>query len=285
MPTTPDALTVAVCQPRTAPAERRSDNVPRAVRLIARGAELGADLVVFPEHSPGPFFPTEEYDAGPALIAAAAEHQVAVCWSRVERCPDGRVRLAVYVHAPDGSCLIRYERTHPATLPASDTGEAIAPGESLGSFDYLGVRFGIVVCSELWIPETARCLALAGAEVLLSPAGGHFTSLTANWQVIARARAIENHCHVVLTNNLYGAESGAALVAGPEHVLAAGGRAEVFVARLDLARARWLRDRDDDLAEPKPFDSIPGLLRARRPALYGALIEPHADDFDYHRGR
>jgi 5-aminopentanamidase len=275
-------LTVAVCQPQTAPPQQRCDNVPRAVELIARGATAGAELVVFPEHSPGPFLPGEDYDAMPDMVAATRQHRVAALWSRMEQCDDRLWRLVVYAHGADGEKLIRYERTHPATVPASDTGTGVAPGEELGLFDYLGVRFGIAVCSELWIPETSRCLALAGAEVILSPAGGHFTSLTSNWQVIARARAIENLCHVVLTNNLYGAESGAALIAGPENVLAAGGREEIFLATCNLERARWLRDHDDALAEPKPFDSIPGLLRARRPALYGALIEPRPDDFNYY---
>lgn len=284
MPTNPDSFTVAVCQPLSAPAERRSDNVPRAVELIARGASLGAGLVLFPEHSPGPFFPAEDYDPTQAMIAAAIENKVAVCWSRVEKCADDNWRLVVYVHGPDGECLIRYERSHPATVPPSETGEAIAPGEVLGSFEYAGIKFGIVVCSELWIPETARCLALQGAEVLLSPAGGHFTTLTSNWQAIARARAIENLCHVLLTNNRYAEESGAALIAGPEHLVAVGGRQEIFVAELDLARARQLRDNDDELAEPKWFDSIPGLLRARRPELYQTLVTPKPDDFDYHKG-
>ncbi len=43
----------------------------------------------------------------------------------------------------------------------------------------------------------------------------------------------------------------------------------------------WLRDRDDSIAEPKPFSSIPGLLRARRPELYEDLTKPAEDLFDY----
>lgn len=275
------SLTLAVCQPRTADAEHRHENVAHAVDLVAQAAAMGAELVLFPEHSPGPFFPGEDYDAMPAMVEAARTHAVAVTWSRMERCPDGFWRLVVYVHDRAGEQVLRYERTHPATVPPAETGAWVGPGDELGWFELDGVTFGVVVCSELWIPETARVLALRGAEVILSPAGGGFTSLTANWQVIARARAIENLCHVAVTNNLYGDESGAALVAGPEHVLAEGGRAEVFVARLDLARARWLRDRDDELANPKTFDSIPGLLRARRPGLYGSLAVAAADDFDY----
>jgi predicted amidohydrolase len=140
------------------------------------------------------------------------------------------------------------------------------------------------VCSELWLPEPARILAVRGAEILLSPAGGRFTTLTSNWQVIARARAIENLCYVALTNNLFADEPGAAMIAGPERVLASSGSEEVITATIDLERVRWLRDRDDSIQEPKPFSSIPGLLRARRPELYGELVEPIDEPYDYWQG-
>lgn len=140
---------------------------------------------------------------------------------------------------------------------------------------------GVVVCSELWIPELTRVLAIRGAEVILSPAGGGFTTLTENWQVIARARAIENLCYVALTNNIWDDERGAAMVAGPERVEASSGSGELVVATLDLARVRWLRGRDDSLVEPKPFSSIPGLVRARRPELYEDLVKPAPDLYDF----
>lgn len=277
-----DSYTLAVAQPRTAPAERRAENVARAVELIAEAAGRGADLLLFPEHSPGPFTPAESYDAAPAMAAAAAEHGVAVCWSRMERCADGLWRLTVYVVDRSGEQVLRYERSHPATVPPADTGGWVAPGPVLGSFELDGIPMGVVVCSELWIPEPARVLALRGAQILLSPAGGGFTSLAPNWEMIARVRAIENQCYVALTNNLYGVESGSAMIAGPEHPLVKAGRAELAVATVDLARLRWLREQDDQLGATKPFDSIPGLLRARRPELYGELSQPRDGLFDYH---
>lgn len=276
-----DTVTLAITQPLTHGAARRDEDVALAADLVARAAGRGADLVLFPEHFPGPFTAAEHYDAAPAMIAAAREHGIAVCWSRMERCGDGWWRLVAYVHGPDGAQLLRYERSHPATVPAEDTGGWVAPGPVLGEVEVCGVPMAVVVCSELWIPEVARVVALRGAEVILSPAGGNFTSLTPNWQLIARARAVENECYVALTNNRYGPESGAALIAGPEHVVVEAGRAELVVATLDLARARWLRDHDDRLASVKPFDAIPGLLRARRPELYADLAAPASGLYDY----
>jgi predicted amidohydrolase len=142
----------------------------------------------------------------------------------------------------------------------------------------------VVVCSELWVPEPTRVLALRGAELVLSPAGGGFTTLTENWQLITRARAIENNMYVALTNNLWSDERGAAMVAGPEHVVASSGYEELVTATLDLTRVRWLRERDDSIVEPKPFASIPGLTRYRRPELYGDLVAP-GDDYDFRTDR
>jgi hypothetical protein len=121
--------------------------------------------------------------------------------------------------------------------------------------------------------------------IILSPAGGGFTSLTRNWQIINQARAIENLCYIGLTNNLWGDEQGAAMITGPEHPLAFAGRRELVTAAVDLERVRWLRANDDSMAEPKTFDSIPGLLRARRPELYGELVAAQADAYDYAGGR
>ncbi len=277
-----DRFTLAVAQPRAVTEPDYSGNIPRAIELIARGASLGAELLLFPEHYPGPFKAHQGYDPYDAMAEAARQNSIAVVWSRMEECADGLWRLTVYVIDKTGAEVLRYERSHPATVPPGDTGGYVAPGPVLGSFELEGIPFGISVCSELWIPETTRVLALRGAEIILSPAGGHFTALTSNWQLLARARAIENHCYLALTNNLYGAEQGAAMITGPEHVLVEAGRADLAVATVDLARARWLRDQDDSLAEPKPFDSIPGLLRARRPELYGELSAPAEGLFDYH---
>jgi len=262
-------------------------NVARATTMVARAAADGADLVLFPEGYPGPILrrPTVAYDAAPRMAEAAAAGEVAICWSRMERCEDDRYRLVVYVVDASGAEILRYPRAHPATIPPEETEVWVAPGEGLGAVVVQGVPMGVVVCSELWAPEPSRVLALRGAEVILSPAGGGFTTLTTNWQILTRARAIENHCYVALTNNRWADEVGAAMVAGPEYVVSASGVEDLVMATLDLARVRWLRSRDDSLVEPKPFASIPGLTRFRRPELYEDLAKPREDDYDFFTDR
>jgi predicted amidohydrolase len=276
-------IRVVAAQPKAIVEPDPEANVAWATEMVARAAALDADLVLFPEGYPGPILrtPTATYEARDRMADAAAAHTIAVCWSRMERCEDGHYRLVVYVVDRDGTELLRYARAHPATIPPHETEVWVAPGEELGFVRIGGVAMGIAVCSELWVPETTRVLALQGAEVILSPAGGGFTTLTSNWQLLARARAIENHCYVVLTNNIWRDEMGAAMIAGPEHVAAASGFEDLVAATLDLDRVRWLRANDDSLAEPKPFWSIPGLTRARRPELYEELVKPGADLYDF----
>jgi predicted amidohydrolase len=161
------------------------------------------------------------------------------------------------------------------------SGVSIAPGDELGYTDLDGLGVGVLICSELWLPEVARSLAVAGAEVLLAPAGGRLTRVAPNWRLLARARAIENLCHLALTQALFGDEAGSALIAGPEDVLAESSEPGLLVADVDLGRARWLRAGDDSMLEPKPFASLPGLLRARRPELYGELTTQRSGLYDY----
>ncbi len=284
--TVPDQIRLSIAQPRYIHGADSERNVGVAEELIARAAADDSDLILFPEGSPGPSLhqPRDGYDPTERMQTAASTHNIAVCWSRMEQGPDGNYMLVVYVLDQHGSLVARYERAHPATNHPSEANHGLwtAPGPELSPvFTIKDVPMGIVVCSELWPPESARVLAVKGAEVILSPAGGGFTSLSDNWQLIVRVRAIENLCHVAMTNNRWSDEPGIATLAGPERIIITSGTEELLTATIDLARARWLRDQDDSFSEPKGFDSIPGLVRARRPELYGALAARDGTAFDY----
>ncbi|MFA9400023.1 MAG: carbon-nitrogen hydrolase family protein [Acidobacteriota bacterium] len=274
---------LAVAQPAIDRAAPEQSRVEDAKRLIAQAGREGAELVLFPESYPGPISADGDYDASPALAEAARDSGCAVCWGRVERDDDGRCHTVAYLIDAGGRQRVRYVRSHPATGDVHPvlSGAPMAPGPELGLAESGGVVFGIAICSELWIPEVARSLAVEGAEVILAPAGGAFHRVAANWKLIARARAIENGCFVALTQQIFDGEQGSALIAGPESVLAESTAPGLCVATLDLERARWLRDNDDSMHEPKRFDSLPGLLRARRPELYGSLTGPRDGLYDY----
>ncbi len=281
--TPPAKLRLALAQPRVDEAGDPRDRVADALAAIREAGESGAELLCFPEAYPGPIRADSDYDAEAPIAAAARDAGSAVCWSRIERGRDGLHRTVAYLHDARGELVMRYERSHPATGDVHPTlsGVPMAPGPELGFADLDGLGVGVLICSELWLPEIARSLVVRGAEILLAPAGGGLRRVAPNWRLIARARAIENQCHLGLTQALFGDETGSALIAGPEAVLAESEEAGLVIADADLERARWLRGADDSMAEPKQFASLPGLLRARRPGLYGALSEDRDGLYDY----
>jgi len=278
----PDNIRLAVVQPVCHPIPDGEMNVTDAVQHVRAAAASGAQVVLFPEGYPGPLRIEDDFDATASLSAVAAEAGTAICWSRIERGGDDLYRKVAYIHGPEGE-LLRYVRGHPATGDVHPvlSGTYLTPGDGFGIADVAGIRVGVLICSELWIPEIARTLALRGAELLLAPAGGGFGAVAENWQLVARVRAIENQCFVGMTQNRFADEDGSALIAGPETVLAQSAGDAVISADLDLARMRWLRARDDGMEKPKPFTALPGLLRARRPELYGEITASREGLFDY----
>jgi predicted amidohydrolase len=279
----PDTLRAAVVQPRVLLDGPPGANTAEAAEAVALAGAEGARLVLFPEAYPGPLRAGDPDAPGPVLAEAARRAGAYVVWGRVEAGSDSLWRVMSEVIGPDGAVFACTARTHPATGDVHRvlSGTAVAPGAELATVPVDGVPVGLLTCSELWLPEVARILALRGAEVILAPAGGGLGAVAENWRLVARVRAIENECHVLLTQGRYRGEPGCALIAGPEGVVAASEDRTVVVADLDLARARWLRERDDSMEDPKPFRSLPGLLRARRPELYAELAQPREGLYDY----
>lgn len=278
-----DGFRFAVAQPGIDREAGEEDRVAEATGLIADAGKQGAEMVLFPESYPGPITAGLEYDATPAIAGACRQAGVAACWGRVEPLGDGRFVTVVLLTDREGRAAGRYVRSHPATGDVHPvlSGAPMAPGPEPGLFELDGLKFGAVVCSELWNPELCRVLALRGAEVMLAPAGGGFHRVAGNWQLMAQARAVENGMFVALTQQLFDGESGSALIAGPEQLLGELTVPGLLVRDLDLERARWLRSRDDSMIEPKPFSSLPGLLRARRPELYRELAAEAEGLYDF----
>ncbi|MEM6447226.1 MAG: carbon-nitrogen hydrolase family protein [Cyanobacteria bacterium J06642_2] len=104
---------------------------------------------------------------------------------------------------PDGDELARYRKIHlfDVNLPDGNTyreSNSVLPGRELQScyVDSLGT-LGLSVCYDIRFPELYRSLAAQGADVLLIPAA--FTAFTGkdHWEILVRARAVENTCYVI----------------------------------------------------------------------------------------
>lgn len=270
-------MRIAIVQPRTHRPPDDEKNVEQALRSIEEAAAQGADLVAFPETYPGPWRLPATYDPVPAIREAAKSTGMFVQFGTLEPLADGpddaghNVLLLAW---PDGREPDRYRRTHPP-------GPWIYRGGEYWDFDYVAANefptfatplgtFGMAMCSEVYVPEVMRSMALDGAEILMLPAGTDKKRLWDTWRTLIWARAIENLAVVITTQNILGpGHRGLAMVATPEAILFETTTAGLFVVEVELDRVRELRASTDGVGSLEHNAAKAGLLTQwRRPELY-----------------
>ena len=194
---------IAVVQPHTNPPPDDAENVDDAVRWIERAAGEGADFVCFPESYPGPWRMPAAYDPSARIAEAAHKFATHVVFGTME--PIDPAKRTAYnltcMAYPDGRRPVRYRRTHPngPWIYSSRTGGSgvwefeWVPGNEFPVFDTVHGKVGLGMCSEVYMPEVSRALALRGAEIIFLPAGlSGAGNLWETWHTLLRARAIEN---------------------------------------------------------------------------------------------
>jgi len=282
---------VAAVQPRT----HRDDeekNVAIALQHIDKAADSGAKIILFPEGYPGPYFGPPKYSALGALSKKAKEREVYVIAGTVEKAESYEkfgVKNPFYLSSkligPKGKVIGTYNRVQP-NLPEVDEffmkEKTVVPGEELKVIKTEYGNLGFLICSEIWCTELPRVLALMGADIVFAPIGGAVYELTENWQVLLRARAIENHFYLVTCQNIWGMEDGMAAIYGPEETLAESKKPGIITANLDLDRLAWLRGAKQTMKLPKPYKSLPAPLSYRRPEMYKILSEPRSEARDFY---
>jgi predicted amidohydrolase len=273
-------IRLATVQPRSFSGRDEHRNADEALAWVDRAADEGADLVVFPEGYPGPTNPANDYDAFGPLADRAATRGVHVVGGRIQPTGDSRHHVTLELIDDRGTTVGVYRRTSPSgpyiyhDIDAWQFDYAEATEPELPVFETRLGRVGMLVCSEVYVPELARVLALAGADLVVFPAGGAINELLPSWRALVWARAIENLMYTAATQNLYAEdEEGLGLIAAPERILAQSPNMGLLVADLDLDRLQFLRDEDERIEFPKRYETIPGVLRWRRPELYRTLVE------------
>ncbi|MBZ4418275.1 carbon-nitrogen hydrolase family protein [Myxococcus sp. RHSTA-1-4] len=190
----------------------KSHNLDVAARLVRRAAGLGARLVGLPENfswmGPEPERPgaAEDLD-GPTLsrmAQLARELKVTLLAGSVLEAgaPGGRLYNTSVLFGPGGERLAVYRKMHLFDVEVGDgatyqESAAVAPGTEVVGADTEVGRLGLSVCYDLRFPELYRRLSKDGATLLAVPAA--FTLMTGkdHWEVLLRARAIENQAYVL----------------------------------------------------------------------------------------
>jgi len=297
-----DSVRVAAVQPEAFAGAQEHRNAAKACAFIDRAADAGARYVVFPEGYPGPYSGPMENDALDRVREQARARRIWVSAGCLERGSIPDTYHITHVLIDDAGALrARYRRVQPnhPILNAYLMGgrHHVLPGDQLLTVDAPFGRVGLLICSELFVPELSRILMLRGADLIVAPGGGvHGTTRTRlqdTWRAVARARAAENLVYVVVTQNLFGgSRQGRACIASPERMLAQRDDPGIAIADLDMARLRAIRSRyyDEEMLSPPQrevdvFGCRPGQSHDRRPELYAELVRPQPNAFTYHYER
>ena len=270
-----DSLRVAAVQLDSTP--HKADNLERAERLVARAASTGADLVLLPEKwnaigSTETLVANAEPLDGGETVAAMAEwavrHGITLVGGSITERREGREKLSntCCLFDPAGELVAVYRKIHMFDVDVGGhryrESDAEEPGDETVVCEVEGWRLGLSVCYDLRFPELYRILAVEGAEVVTVPAA--FTLYTGkdHWELLLRARAVENQCFVVAANVWGTIEGGKAtygrsLIVDPWGVVIATASDEDTVVSAELERALLERIRRE----------LPSLAN-RRPAAY-----------------
>ena len=263
-----------------------AENIAAVSALIEQAAARGAQLILPPELFSGPYFckvedeslfalarPTAEHPSVIAMQALAAKLKVAIPVSFFER--DGQHYYNTVAMVDElGDILGTYRKSHIPDGPGYEEKFYFRPGNTgFKVWDVCGASIGVGICWDQWYPETARAMALMGADILLYPTAigsepydaGLDTSRM--WRRAMQGHAVSN-CMPVVAANRIGTEQGQSFyghsfIADEWGDLVAefgGVESGVLLATLDLSRAARHR-------------AGMGFFRDRRPELYGRLGE------------
>ena len=260
-------------------------NLEVAERLVRGAAADGARLIVLPEKwtvlGPGQAIraSAEPLD-GPALSAAAGWARelgvFLVAGSVPEVVPDEeKLANTSVMFGPDGDRIATYRKIHMFDVEVGDItyreSELERAGDEIELGDADGTRIGLTICYDLRFPELYRILAVRGARVITVPSA--FTERTGrdHWEVLIRARAIENQVFIVAAGQIGEAPPhyrsyGRSMIVDPWGVvLAQAPDRQCFVAAdLDFESQDRIRER------------LPS-LRNRRPEAYRWPDQPVSD--------
>ena len=247
-------------------------NLETADRLVRQAVGMGADLVVLPETwtvmgSRAQLLAGAQTLDGPAMEWArriAAELGIdLVAGSFYEAAGDKGSNTSAHL-SPDGELRAVYRKIHLFDVEIDGMVHAESRafesgGEIVVSELDDGMPLGLSVCFDLRFPELYRILALRGAEVITVPSAFTLPTTRDHWEVLLRARAVENQCFVVAPNQIGehpggNRSGGRSMIVDPwGTVLACAPDAETaVVAELDPARLRAIRERLPTLTRRRP---------------------------------
>lgn len=196
-----------------------TENLASAAALINEAAELGAELAVLPEYFPmisdnerDKFACREQFGQGPIqdfLAAAASRHKLWLVGGSIplDSADPTRVYNSCLLYNPDGKVVARYEKIHLFDVQVDQSGNeaynestTIAAGSKVVVAETPFARIGMSICYDLRFPELYRSMLDQDITLITVPSAFTYTTGQRHWEMLLRARAVENLCYVIAAN-------------------------------------------------------------------------------------
>lgn len=264
------------------------ENIAKAEQLVRQAADSGAQIILLQELFETPYFcleqelqyldlacPLEDSRVVSHFCALAKELGVVLPISYFEQSGLARYNSLAIADA-DGTILANYRKTHIPQAPGYEEKFYFNPGDS--GFQVVDTKFGRVgcgICWDQWFPETARALALKGAEVLMFPTAigtepkNPDLDSAGHWRRTMQGHAAANMIPLIASNRVGTETQGdtQGLFYGTSFITGYTGEILVDADR----EAETVITATVDLDEAANFRGSWGIFRDRRPETYGTL--------------
>ncbi|KAL7570424.1 hypothetical protein ACA910_017257 [Epithemia clementina (nom. ined.)] len=208
---------VGLCQFRVT--EDKEINHQTCSKFIERATKEGSQIIVLPEIWASPYataaFPDyaeelpsvgqteiEKSPSAQVLQRAATQHKVWIVGGSIAEKHEGNIYNTCLVYNPDGEVVAKHRKVHlfDIDVPGGITffeSDTLSAGQSLTHFDTPWCKIGLGICYDIRFAAYSMLLRQEGCKILIFPGAFNMTTGPAHWELLQRARAVDNQCFVL----------------------------------------------------------------------------------------
>ena len=187
----------------------KADNLVRAAKLVKQAAQQGSKVVALPECFNSPYgtsyFP--EYaekipgNSTNQLSSMAKENSIYLIGGSIPEESDGKLYNTCCVFNPEGKIIAKHRKIHlfdidvPGKIRFQES-ETLSPGDTYTTFETPYCKIGVGICYDIRFAELAQVYAKQDCKLLVYPGAFNMTTGPAHWELLTRARALDNQLYV-----------------------------------------------------------------------------------------